>query len=77
MKRPFFTTKEAADLISMTPAYVRGEIREGRLDAEVIERPVSRGRQRSKPLIRIYPEQLREYLRKYWPRVSFDQQPAA
>lgn len=71
MKRPYLTTKECGDVISMSPAYVRGEIREGRLTAEIIHRPVSSGRTRSRPLIRVYPAEFQAYLEKYWPRVQW------
>lgn len=76
MTKPFLTTTECADIISMTSAYLRGEIRDGRLTAEIIHRPVSEGRKRSRPIIRVYPEHFAAYLKRYWPRVSWNQ-PAA
>jgi hypothetical protein len=75
MSRAYLTTSEAAAVVGVTAAYIRGEIRDGRLDADVIHREPIRGRQSARPVIRIYPEQLGAYVRRYWPRVTFHGEP--
>ncbi len=73
----YLTPREAADLIEEVygagrcdEAKIRRHIREGRLEAEVVQRACLPGRSRSKPAYRIFPDQFRAYLRAYWPRVA-------
>ena len=75
MTRPYLTTAEAACVVGVTPAYIRGEIREGRLDADVLHRDPVRGRQSARPVIRIYPEQFEAYVVRHWPRVRWHVKP--
>lgn len=67
-ERPYLTPRECADALGVTAHYIRGEIADGMLSAEKIERPVREGCQRSHPIIRIYHEDWQAYVRKYWPR---------
>lgn len=69
--RPFLTPRQCADTLNLprvTAAYIRSEIRDGLLTAEIIERPVRYGRRRAQPIIRVYPEDFLAYVAKYWPR---------
>lgn len=68
MIRPYLTTRECAAQLGVTSRYIRGEIRDGRLKAEVIPRDPAPDRQRAHPAIRIYREQWDAYLGRYWPR---------
>jgi hypothetical protein len=69
--RPFLTPRECAERLAIpgvTPDYLRAEIRAGLLTAEIIDRPVRPGRQRSTPIIRVYKQDFRVYVERYWPR---------
>lgn len=59
--RAWLTTGDCSRLLGVSREFVRGEIREGRLIAEV----VTEGRRRRAN--RIYWAQWREYLRRQWP----------
>lgn len=70
--RPYLTTRECAGVIGQSSRYVRDEILDGRLTAEVIPRDVSLGRQYAQRLYRVYPEDFAAYLKRYWPRVAWN-----
>ena len=59
--RAWLTTGDCARLLGVSREFVRGEVRDGRIAAEV----VTEGRQRK--AIRIYRVQWRAYLQRYWP----------
>lgn len=69
--RDWLTTGDCARVIGMTAEYVRGEIEDGRLQAEVIERPKRYGRKWARRIIRVYQEPFRQYLEQYWPQVRW------
>lgn len=72
LRESFLTPRECADRIGIervTADHIRGEIRDGLLKAEIIHRPVRPGRTKSKPAIRVYEEDFRAYVKRYWPRV--------
>jgi hypothetical protein len=72
MSEAFMTPRECADRIGIgrvTGDYIRGEIRDGLLKAEIIVRPVRPGRERSKRAIRVYEDDFKVYVKRYWPRV--------
>ena len=74
--RDWLTTGEAARVIGVTAEHIRGEIRDLRLEAEVIPRERLPGRRWARSIIRIYPQDFARYLTKYWPRVVW-RDPAA
>lgn len=66
--RPWLTTGECARILGMSVDYMRGEIRDGLLRAEVVQREARPGRTRGNRAIRIYRTSWREYLQRYWPQ---------
>ena len=71
VSRAYLLTHEVAAVIGSTTDYVRQEIYDGRLEAELTPRPARPGRQKGYRAIRIYPEPFRRYLRRYYPRVQW------
>lgn len=69
MKRDYLRTCDVADVLNMPIWWVREEIRDGKLPAEVIQRDPSPGRTKSRPSIRVYPEPFARYLERNWPQV--------
>lgn len=70
--RDWLTTGQCATALGVSTDYVRGEIRDGRLIAEVVAREPRPGRRRAYRAIRIHPGPWRAYLRRYWPQHSAD-----
>lgn len=64
--RVWMTTRDCANVLGVSTDYIRSEIRDGRLEAEVIPRPPRQGRRRAYPAIRIYPPAWATYLGTYW-----------
>ncbi len=58
------TTSDCAQKLGMTGAYIRGEIRDGRLKARIF----SEGRKRAK--YRIEAEDFTAYVERYWPKAG-------
>lgn len=58
--RAWLTTGDCARILGVSREFVRGEVRDARLPAEI----VTEGRQRR--AIRIYRLQWRAYLQRYW-----------
>lgn len=74
MTRPYMTPRECAERLEeaglgVSAAYIRGDIRDGLLTAEIVHREIRPGRSRSKPLIHVYEADFREYVRTTWPRL--------
>ena len=55
------TPRDCADVLAVTPKFIVGEIRDGRLVARVFARPSGRTR------YRIEPAAFGAYLREHWP----------
>lgn len=67
-ERPFLTTADCASALGVSVDFVRGEIKDRRLRAEVVEREPRPGRSRGNRAIRVYPEAWADYLQRYWPQ---------
>jgi hypothetical protein len=61
------TTSECAAVLGLTTAYIRGEIRDGRLQAVIVPRDPAPGRTRGNRAVRIYQDAWANYLHRYWP----------
>lgn len=59
---PKFTTRDIADLLRMSPGFIRGEIQDGRLKANIVRRG-------KKTIYRVELEDLKAYCAEHWPRV--------
>lgn len=57
---PTMTTRQCADSIGVSPGFVVGEIRDGRLRALVIKRP------RRRSVYRVAPADWAAYVRQHW-----------
>lgn len=66
----YLTTRQCADLLGVSTAFMREELRCGALKGEAIPRDVQPGRRWAKTLYRIYPEDFRAYCARYWPRID-------
>lgn len=75
--RPFLTTQDCARYLGVSAAYVREELKSGRLEGDVIPRPCLPGRRWAKTLYRVYPADFKAYCAKYWPRIDTSRLPAA
>jgi hypothetical protein len=60
--RPYLTTGDCAIRLGVSSEFIRGEIEDGKLQAET----VTEGRKRK--AIRIYPLAWKLYLGKWWPQ---------
>lgn len=58
---PKFTTRECAEVLGVTPAFIRGEILDGRLEAITIQRHATM-------IYRVTLSAFRTYCEKYAPR---------
>ena len=65
--KSWLTTGQCATTLGVSTDYIRGEIRDGRLIAQVIPRDPRPGRTRAYRAIRVYPESRHAYLQRYWP----------
>lgn len=65
--RAWLTTGQCATTLGVSTDYIRGEIRDGRLQAVIIPREPRPGRTRAYRAIRIYPEAWAAYRHRYWP----------
>lgn len=66
--RAWLTTAECAAALGVTPRYIRAEILDGRLHADVIQRAPGRNRTRGNRCYRVYQAEWQVYLAHYWPR---------
>jgi excisionase family DNA binding protein len=62
--RPWLSTRQAANIIGVDTAFIRGEIRDGRLRAYVIRRPNMRA------VYRVRRSDFEVYLRTHWKRAG-------
>lgn len=60
---PKFTTRDVADLLGMTPAFIVGEIKDGRLLANAVKRGY-------RTIYRIEYADLKAYVEQHWPRTK-------
>lgn len=60
----YLSPKACADMLSVTGAFIRGEIRDQRLKARVFTR------QSGRCLYRIEPEDFRAYVEEHWPAAT-------
>ena len=70
MIRPYLTTRDCAQRLGVTPRYIRAEILDGRLQAEIIARAPGRNRTRGNRCYRVYQAEWVAYLAHYWPRAE-------
>lgn len=68
INRDYLTPRECGEKIGMTADYIRREVRDGLLKAEIVERPVRPGRSQSRPRVRIYHDDFKAYVKRYWRR---------
>ncbi len=73
----WLTTRECADVLGVSATFVREEIQDGRLDAQILDRPVLEGRTRSKRIYRVEMAVFRDYCQRWCPRVVSKLPPAA
>jgi hypothetical protein len=66
--RPYLKTSECADILDVSIYSIRGEIKDGLLKAEVVDRPARPGRKTGYRSIRVYQAAWRAYLQRYWPQ---------
>lgn len=67
--REWLTTSECAALLGVTGAYIRGEIEDGRLEANRSNAQIRPGRKRARRVIRVRVEHFRAYCQRHWPNV--------
>lgn len=63
---PIWNTRKCADHLGVSPQFIRQEIRDGRLKADVCPRSTPSGGSRS--LIRIPLSKFRAYCTEHWPQ---------
>ncbi|MDP3720786.1 MAG: hypothetical protein Q8T13_23740 [Acidobacteriota bacterium] len=68
MTEVIWTTRTCADFLGVTPQFVRNEIRDGRLKADVFERRTPLGVTRC--LYRIPLSKFQSYCAEYWPEAA-------
>lgn len=66
MPEPIWNTRKCADHLGVSTWFIREEIKEGRLRADVFPRSTPSGGTRS--LIRIPLSKFRDYCNEYWPQ---------
>lgn len=76
MTNDWLTTRECADFLGVSATFVREEIQDGRIDGQIIDRPVLPGRRRSKKVYRVTLSALRDYCQK-WCRTALVKLPPA
>lgn len=69
MKRDYLQCEDVADVLNMPVSWVREEIDDGRIPADIAARACRPGRKFARRIIRVYPEPFAVYLAKHWPVV--------